>query len=129
MALPGKPASHTALLAEDLPPTKQPEATADSPSKAVPPGKLLQQDSANEDFSKGSYDEDYDLERASTASSAHPLGDMAGAGQEKHYVPKQDIITRLEHIREKDMKVQPTSSHWHFLSMCQMNQINMLWLS
>ncbi len=46
----------------------------------------------------------FDLERGSAASSAQ-LGDMAGAGQNQHYQPKQDIITRLEHIREKDMKV------------------------
>ncbi|KAK9863541.1 hypothetical protein WJX84_001265 [Apatococcus fuscideae] len=45
----------------------------------------------------------FDLERGSAASSAQ-LGDMAGAGQNQHYQPKQDIITRLEHIREKDMK-------------------------
>lgn len=49
-------------------------------------------------------DDDYDLERASTASSI-PLGDMAGASQGKHYQPKQDIICRIEHIPERDMKV------------------------
>lgn len=129
MALPEHvvPASPTALLTEDLPPTKQPEAVADISPKAVPPAKLFQQESATAGFSRGSYDEEFDLERASTASSGIPLGDMAGAGQEKHYVPKQDIITRLEHIREKDMKVQPApSSHWHCLGKCQMTQLIML---
>ena len=50
------------------------------------------------------HDDEYDLERASTASSI-PLGDMAGASQGKHYQPKQDIICRIEHIPERDMKV------------------------
>lgn len=120
MALPQKPlpASHTGLLTENLPPTKQLEATADTPPKAVPSRKVFQHDSANADFSKDSYPEEYDLERASTTSSANSLGDMAGAGQEKHYTPKLDIITRLEHIREKDMKVQPTSGQWHFRRPC-----------
>ena len=100
------PAGPTIPLSGDLPPSKQLEFAADTPPKTLPPGKLFEESSAT-DFSKTSYDEEYDLERASTASSVNPLGDMAGAGQDKHYAPKQDIITRLEHIREKDMKVQP----------------------
>ena len=50
--------------------------------------------------------EDFDLERGSSTSSIS-LGDMAGAGQNEHYKPGRDIITRLEHLGEKDMKVAP----------------------
>ncbi len=53
-----------------------------------------------------------DIERAS-ASSANSFGDMAGAGQDHHYQPGKDIITRLEHLGEKDMKVTHPFSPIH----------------
>lgn len=96
---------------EDLPRAPIPAKLSDSGSahevlsRSTPPAKSFKTDSAHEDFAKPSYDGDIDLERASTASSMNALGDMAGAGQDKHYQPKEDIITRLEHIRQKDMKV------------------------
>ncbi len=85
----------------------QPEATDPSalkleiPTNETPAAKQLQQASSTLDGLQNGLD----IERASSTSSA-AFGDMAGAGQNKHYQPKQDIITRLEFLGERDMKVQ-----------------------
>lgn len=67
-------------------------------------------------------DDEYDLERASTASSI-PLGDMAGASQGKHYQPKQDIICRIEHIPERDMKVLHLAPEAWKLHYCKLTSV------
>ena len=77
----------------------------DEDGQPAGPAVSLKSLQAAQDAEDNGHGEEYDLERASTTSSV-PLGDMAGAGQNQHYQPKQDIICRLEHIREKDMKVE-----------------------